>query len=571
MSVELIGQVLLRQTSLTEEDLTHALAMQEAQQEPERIGQLLVEEGAVTQEEVLRALAEQWELPYVEDVPEEQLSRELVADLPFEFLLRHSVVPFTQDGAVAVAMADPLDARGFDAVANAVGRPCRRVVCPPTAVEQALSHCYYQGGASTGPGTAARDQPAGPAGEALAYRTEDLLDLAQRAPIIRLANTILFQAARSRASDIHVEPYEHELKIRFRVDGVLHEQVTRPIKDAAALISRLKIMANLDIAERRLPQDGRSRIRIGDREIDIRVSTIPTAGGERVVLRLLDKAAGRFGLEELGFGPDAEAQFRRLIGLSHGIILLTGPTGSGKTTTLYAALSELNTEERNILTVEDPIEYRLPGIGQMQVQPKIALTFANSLRNLLRQDPDVIMVGEIRDLETAEIAIQAALTGHLVFSTLHTNDSASAVTRLLDMGIEPYLVSSSVVAIMAQRLVRVVCPECSRPYMAAEASLRALGLSPSEAGRRLRRGTGCSDCMQTGYHGRTGLFELLLVDDEVRDMVTDRTGASAIKQRAVERGMRTLRDDGVRKVLAGRTTSEEVLRVTQEEAFSYER
>jgi general secretion pathway protein E len=364
-----------------------------------------------------------------------------------------------------------------------------------------------------------------------------------------------------------VEPYENEVKVRYRIDGVLHDRFRPPRQFAAALISRLKVMANLDIAERRLPQDGRSRIRIGETEVDIRVSTIPTSGGERVVLRLLNKGRGPLGLDQLGFPPDTERRFRPLIHMSHGIVLLTGPTGSGKTTTLYAALSQINTEERNILTVEDPIEYRLPGVGQMEVQPRINLTFANSLRNILRQDPDVIMVGEIRDLETAEIAIRAALTGHLVFSTLHTNDSASAVTRLLDMGIEPYLVSSSVIAIMAQRLVRVICPECRASYTPTPAELATLGLD--DEAPQACRGLGCPYCIQTGYYGRTGVFELLLVDDEVRELITRRPAANVVKQQAIASGMRTLREDGARKVLAGKTTVEEVLRVTQDDVVQY--
>jgi general secretion pathway protein E len=568
MAVELIGQILLRRTPLTEAELDDALGAQQEGHGGERLGQILVERGLVTQQEVLQAFAEQWGIPYLERIPQEQLTHDLVRDLPFEFLLKHALVPFLDgDETVGVAMADPLDVRAFDAVANAVKRPCARVACPAPAVEEALSHCYYQGGGEDQLERAQADELVGDISSIT--QAEDLMDLAQRAPIIRLVNTILFQAARSRASDIHVEPYEHEVKVRFRIDGVLHHRFSQPKQFAAALVSRLKVMAHLDIAERRLPQDGRTGVKIGDKEIDIRVSTIPTSGGERVVLRLLDKAAGRFSLQEIGFAPDTERRFRPLIRMSHGIVLLTGPTGSGKTTTLYAALSEINSEELNILTVEDPIEYQLPGVGQMQVQPKIDLTFANSLRNILRQDPDVIMVGEIRDLETAEIAIRAALTGHLVFSTLHTNDSASAITRLLDMGIEPYLVSSSVVAIMAQRLVRVVCPECKEPYSPSPEVLHLLGGDALRPGGQPHRGRGCSNCINTGYRGRTGLFELLLVDDEIRELITTRVAANLIKQGAVSAGMRTLRDDGIQKALAGETTVEEVIRVSQDDILQY--
>jgi general secretion pathway protein E len=339
-------------------------------------------------------------------------------------------------------------------------------------------------------------------------------------------------------------------------------------------------MANLNIAERRLPQDGQSRIKIGENFVDIRVSVIPTSGGERVVLRLLDKGSGELGLDEIGFGPEVLDMFRNLIRLSHGIILLTGPTGSGKTTTLYAAMSELNCEERNILTVEDPIEYQLPGVGQMQIKPKINLTFANCLRHILRQDPDVIMIGEIRDVETAEIAIQASLTGHLVLSTLHTNDSASAVTRLTDMGIEPYLISSSVVAVMAQRLLRIICPNCKRPYTPDEQMIslwpgfpfckKMAKWGPPENEKasvikgQLYKGIGCENCLDTGYLGRTGIFELLVIDDETRELITKRKGSHIIKNAAIEKGMSTLREDGLCKALAGETTLEEVCRVTQD-------
>jgi general secretion pathway protein E len=327
-------------------------------------------------------------------------------------------------------------------------------------------------------------------------------------------------------------------------------------------------MSNMNIAEKRLPQDGRIKIKMPDREIDLRVSTIPIVHGERVVMRLLDRGSMFYGLEELGFSPEKLDKFNRLIQMSYGIVLVTGPTGSGKSTTLYGALSKINTEDRNILTIEDPVEYQMPGIGQIQVKPKINLTFASGLRHILRQDPDVIMVGEIRDLETAEIAIQASLTGHLVFSTLHTNDSAGAITRLIDMGVEPFLVSSSVIAIMAQRLVRIICPKCKEAYEAPEESLRELGLNPKTLkSRTVFRGKGCESCLGTGYYGRSGLFELLLIDDEIRQLVLDRISSNIIKKKAIEKGMLTLRGDGALKVAAGVTTIEEALRITREEVF----
>ena len=509
---------------------------------------------------------------YLETISPEQLNPELVRKLPLEFLKNQCAIPVVlEDGRIAVALADPLNVEAYDAVAGILAQPCTRVVCPAPEIEKAISRCYYQNASAGVDGERAgvQDSPENSAcfvGTGAQTHAEDLLNIANKAPIIKLVNNIFFQAVHSRASDIHIEPYENEARVRFRIDGVLHDVLTLPKQQVPALLSRLKIMANLNIAERRLPQDGQSRIKIGQDLVDIRVSVIPTLGGERVVLRLLDKGRGELGLSQIGFSHEMLTQFRNLIKVPHGIILLTGPTGSGKTTTLYAALNELNSEERNILTVEDPIEYQLPGIGQMQVKPKINLTFANCLRHILRQDPDVIMVGEIRDLETAQIAIQASLTGHLVLSTLHTNDSASAVTRLIDMGIEPYLISSSVIAVMAQRLLRVICPHCKAPHKPGPEVVSLW----NEAGKasvmegHFFKGPGCDNCLQTGYFGRTGIFELLVIDDDIRDLISKRLPSYIIKQTAIEKGMVMLREDGLHKALAGQTTLEEVCRVTQD-------
>jgi general secretion pathway protein E len=504
----------------------------------------------------------------------EQLSAELMRKLPLEFLKKQRAIPILWDKEEpAVALADPLNLQAYDAIVSVLGRPCRRIVCPVGEIEQAISRCYYLSSGEEGQYLSPDAPPGEPTAQSdwtavsstVQTRAEDLLNIAEKAPAIKLINKILFSAVHSRASDIHIEPYESQVQIRFRVDGVLRNILTLPKSQVAPLLSRVKVMANLNIAEHRLPQDGQSRISIGAELVDIRVSVIPTAGGERVVLRLLDRGRGELKLPEVGFGPELLQTFRRLIGVSHGIILITGPTGSGKTTTLYAALNELNCQERNILTVEDPVEYQLAGIGQMQVRPKIELTFANCLRHILRQDPDIIMIGEIRDRETAEIAIQASLTGHLVLSTLHTNDAASAVTRLTDMGIEPYLISSSVVGVMAQRLVRVICPDCQEPYSppagtVAWSELEQLASGPVE----LAQGRGCEKCLSTGYLGRTGIFELLLIDDPIRQMIVSRAEAHLIKQAAVQKGMATLRQDGLRLALAGTTTVQEVYRVTQD-------
>ncbi|HEY5996841.1 MAG TPA: type II secretion system ATPase GspE [Candidatus Deferrimicrobiaceae bacterium] len=400
--------------------------------------------------------------------------------------------------------------------------------------------------------------------ESTIEETKDLLESPDEAPVIRFVNSLLFRAIRERSSDIHVEPYDRELLVRNRVDGILRTMVTAPRKWHAPVVSRIKVIAGMDIAERRLPQDGRIKIRLGGKEIDIRASIVPTSFGERAVLRLLDRTNLVFGLEDVGLeGPDME-KVSRLLTRANGIILVTGPTGSGKTTTLYGALRRLDSETRNIITIEDPVEYQIQGIGQIQVNPKIQLTFASGLRSILRQDPDVIMVGEIRDAETAEIAIQASLTGHLVLSTLHTNDSASAVTRLVDMGIEPFLVASSLSAVIAQRLVRRLCPHCSTGYEPTAAEWRKLGLYGEPAGT-FRAPAGCEACMQTGYSGRIGLFEILIADDPVRNLILTRSDADGIRDFAVSRGMRTILASGAEKVIAGMTSVEEVLRVTQEQ------
>jgi len=448
-------------------------------------------------------------------------------------------LPVGRDGdAIVVATADPGSIGPLDDVRLLLRQPIRVVVAPGPVIVDAINRIYDQASGSASELMDDLDQERLDLIATDLEEPRDLLESDDEAPIIRLVNSLLFQAAKDRASDIHIEPFERSLTVRFRIDGVLYDILSPPKRFQPIIISRVKIMAGLNIAEKRLPQDGRIRIRLAGKDIDIRVSIVPTAFGERVVMRLLDKSTTVLHLEELGLMGLKHEMVNRLIKQSHGIILTTGPTGSGKTTTLYACLSKINTPDKNIITIEDPIEYQLHGIGQIQVNPKIDLTFAGGLRSILRQDPDVIMVGEIRDLETAEIAIQAALTGHLVFSTLHTNDSFGAMTRLLDMGIEPFLVSSSVIAVMAQRLM----------------------------GRTIYKpGPGCPQCKRTGYRGRSGIHELLVVDDEIRTLVMKNADAATIRRAATARGMTTLREDGADKVVEGLTTVEEILRVTQED------
>ncbi|MHC4436037.1 MAG: GspE/PulE family protein, partial [Planctomycetota bacterium] len=394
--------------------------------------------------------------------------------------------------------------------------------------------------------------------------SDDLLDVVNRPPVIRLVNDILFRALQLRASDIHVHPYEAKIQIRYRIDGILYDTLSLNKNVLPLIISRIKVMAGMDIAERRLPQDGRCSVRLGQREVDLRISTVPTSYGERSVLRLLDKSTGLFGLNELGLCNEDLHKFDSLLNRSHGVIFVTGPTGSGKSTTLYACLNRINSAEKNVITIEDPIEYQLEGISQIQVASKKGMTFATSLRHVLRQDPDVIMIGEVRDIETARMAIQSSLTGHLVFSTLHTNDSAGAVSRLLDLGVEPYLVSSSLIAIIAQRLVRKVCPDCKKSFEPSPHELKELGLDKiDDISEKFFVGTGCERCFQTGYRGRTGIYEMMIIDSEIQNLIYKQESAGTIKRFALNAGLQTLRMDGARKVLAGTTTISEVLRVTQ--------
>jgi general secretion pathway protein E len=475
-------------------------------------------------------------------------------------------VPIRLDeDAVLVAVHDPLDIQPIDDVSALLKAPVEPVLCPEREIIGALNRLYDHD-----PQTATKfiqDLDDAEINHLVSLEPQDILDQDSEAPIIQLVNLILSQAVQDRASDIHIEPFERSLKVRYRIDGVLHEVLSPHKRLQAAVTSRLKIMADLNIAEKRLPQDGRIAIRVRNKDVDIRVSVLPTAFGERIVLRLLDKSDSLISLDDIGFTSAVSSLYARLIRRSHGIILVTGPTGSGKTTTLYATLQRINSPEVNIITVEDPIEYQLDGIGQIQVNARIDLTFANGLRSILRQDPDIIMVGEIRDRETAEIAIQSSLTGHLVFSTLHTNDSASAVTRLLDMGVEPFLISSSVLAMMAQRLVRVLCQHCKEPDEVKLEALKEIGINQEllEAhGGQIYRGRGCEACRSTGYRGRMGIYELLPIDDPIRTLIMQQANAQKIKAAAMERSLKTLLQDGALKVMQGLTTVDELLRVTQE-------
>lgn len=527
----------------------------------------LLQDRGIPEKDLLVAYSQALHLPLQEDIPENTVQPELVHNLSIHFLKAHTLFPLRREDTTAfVAVSDPLDLPALDQLRVLLGvRRIDPVLVPEAEILSAINWAFGQ--VQNGAEHIIQDLDET---ESEAFFNEfedqvsaDLLDETSEAPVIKLVNHILSQAVHYKASDIHIEPYQQELKIRFRMDGVLYDNLSLPKKLHPAVVSRVKILASLNIAEKRIPQDGRINIRIGEREVDLRVSSLPTAFGERLVLRLLEKDVRVLNLQEIGLSLEHVDLFQRLIRISHGIILVTGPTGSGKTTTLYSALSEINTSDKNILTIEDPVEYQLDGIGQMQVNSKIGLSFANGLRSMVRQDPDVILVGEIRDQETAEIAIQAALTGHLVFSTLHTNDSAGAITRLIDMGIEPFLVSSSVQAIMAQRLVRRLCPLCKEAYSPSELEIRELDPGAKGLEGMFFRPVGCDHCLQTGFKGRTGIFEFLRVTETIQSLLLRTSESNQIRQLAVQEGMRTLRQDGVRKVLAGETSIDEVLRVTQ--------
>jgi general secretion pathway protein E len=488
--------------------------------------------------------------------------RPLTDRLSARYLEEHRFIPVRfEDGAVVVAAAESPAPDVLGEIATVFERPVRVVEAPLAEIERAIERVYGATSVSVDEAVEGlRDGDFELVAEG-AESADDLQDLANQAPVIRLVNLILLDALEKRASDVHLDAMPDAMRVRYRVDGVLHEVSTSPKRHQAAVVSRIKVMANLNIAERRLPQDGRIRLRMAEREVDLRVSTIPTVHGETVVLRILDRSAARIGLEHLGMSAGDLERFARLVARPHGILLVTGPTGSGKTTTLYTALSRLNTGERKILTVEDPVEYQLPGVSQVEVHPRIGLTFAAALRSMLRQDPDVIMVGEIRDRETAEIAVQAALTGHLVLSTLHTNDAPSAVTRLLDMGVEDYLVAATVEGIVAQRLVRRVCPDCAAPHRPDAELLARVGLGAQST---LRTGTGCEKCDGTGYRGRLGIYEILMLSDRTRGLIVGRAPLDELRAAARADGMLTLRMDGTAKALQGETTLEEVLRVTSE-------
>jgi len=568
------GEILVRNGLLKESELNSLRAQLK---DDLRVDQLAVQKGIVTEEQVLRALGEELGIDFI-DLAAESVDLSLLKIFPPRFIHRERLFPVSMfDRRLVVAMSDPLDLYPLDEIASITGMHVQPVLALKSEIEKLIKKNLGLG-SETIDGLMAQRATPGEGSiellEELELDGSELSEMAQEPSVIKLVNEILLEAIESRASDIHIESEQDGLSIRYRIDGVLHVQPFPPEihRFQSAIISRLKIMSRLNIAERRLPQDGRIQLKYSGREIDVRVSVIPMIHGEGIVMRLLDKDAMEFSLKGLGMNPRIYDTFSNLIRLPHGIILVTGPTGSGKTTTLYSALTEIKDASTKIITTEDPVEYRLDGISQIQVHTKIGLTFAASLRSILRHDPDIVLVGEIRDLETAENAVQAALTGHLVFSTLHTNDAAGAYTRLIDMGVEPFLVSSCVEAVMAQRLVRRLCPKCAQPYTPDPTELPddfpLNELKNSEAKGQLMRPVGCRDCRQVGYRGRFGIYELLVTTNKVREITGQNATSWEIKKMAMGDGMTTLRQDGWRCAIEGNTSVEEVIRVTKRDDFS---
>jgi general secretion pathway protein E len=560
-----LSERLVERRLLSTEELERVNKLQTEQQSP--LTRLIVELGFLSEEDLLPVLRDHFEIPVMSlrDVPNTILPIELPPGIGDFFKLARMVPVMIDGGELVVATTDPLDVSRLHALELAAGVRVKPVLAREKEIAARIEALYSSSYAPDGGQEAVEHQFEGLGDE---EDVAHLRDMASEVPVIRLVNQMLVRALESRASDVHIEPFENQLKVRYRIDGILHEVESPPRQLKAAVISRLKILAQLNIAERRLPQDGRIKTRLAGKDVDLRIATVPTLYGESVVIRLLERGQIFTELDTLGFPPGPLAHFNEMILKPHGMILVTGPTGSGKTTTLYGALQKINDPGKKIITIEDPVEYQLSGVNQIHVKPQIGLTFANGLRSIVRQDPDVIMVGEIRDAETAEIAVQAALTGHLVFSTLHTNDAAGAISRLLEMGVQDYLLSSSLLGVLAQRLVRRLCPSCRKevPFANIEGLTEELNLREANSLSTVWEATGCSACSGTGYLGRVGIFELLPVTSEICKVISQRADAGVIRNLAVQQGMRLLREDGWDKVRQGLTTLAEVLRVTREES-----
>jgi len=552
-----IGEILLEQKLITQEQLNAALEEQKATKED--IGQILLKKEFITKAILAKALAFQMSLPYVDKIEENMVNTDLIGSIPLKFLRQHMVMPIVIKNQKVVVTSNPRDLQPLDDLALLLKGDVQYAVAAQDVISDAINKYYPLEGSKE-----AMEELKEEEGEIDLEEIEekDILEMAQEAPIVKLVNHILYQAVKEEASDIHIEPYEKELRVRYRIDGVMYQKVLPPKRYQGAIVSRLKIMSNLNIAEKRIPQDGRIQIRVAEKALDIRVSILPCNYGERVVMRLLDKTKGAVDVTKLGLSERDFGILGRIIERPNGIILVTGPTGSGKTTTLYSILGKLNQPDVNLITVEDPVEYTIHGVNQVQVHEKVGLTFAASLRSILRQDPDIVLIGEIRDRETAQIATQAALTGHLVLSTLHTNSAAATITRLIDMGIEPYLIASTLVCIVAQRLVRRLCDKCKKQYQPTPEMLQRIGLTAQTAtGTTFFQPGGCDECLQSGYKGRMPIFEVMEIVDQLRPLIIQGSDASIIRKKAQELGVTFLLDDGIRRIKEGLTTVDEVLSV----------
>ena len=561
---ERLGEILLKHTSLKAEQLD--IALQEQREKGGLLGEILLRNNYILPHEIMKALCIQLGMQFVEDLKPNDIDPNLVSSLPINYAKTKEVIPLYQSedalGTIlTIAVSDPFNPTISEDIQALTGFRVKTVVSTSMRIQDAINRVYERSTAQI-------------VGDIEGEFAEDLdlegpIDILEAteddAPVIKFVNSLLFRAVKEKASDIHIEPFEKELVVRFRIDGVLYDIIRQPKRAHAAISSRVKVMGQLDIAEKRLPQDGRIKIKLAGKDVDIRLSTVPTTHGERVVMRILEQSGTPLELGKLGFSPRSVEAIEKIISKKYGIILVTGPTGSGKSTTLSSCLVILNSPERNIMTVEDPVEYQIQGINQVQVNSKIGLTFASALRAFLRQNPDVIMVGEIRDKETAEIAINASLTGHLVLSTLHTNDAPGSVTRLADMGVEPFMVASSLLGVIAQRLIRRVCVKCREEYTPSEYQLQEMGMREPPVGAIFYRAKGCPTCSNSGYHGRTVIHELMIVDDYIKSLIVKNVDAGILKKAAVERGMITLREDGIAKVLQGHTTIDELFRATHAE------
>lgn len=572
-----LGELLVKMGKVTPDHVQAALRLQK--DKGMRIGDALVELEHTDEASVAEAVAIQLDYPFRKELPLDDVDISLIEQLQLVFCREKTVLPFARgEEAVWVATTDPLAVDVLDEIRMVIGQEVDPIVMPRAALTSVINAAFDRKSRQLGADLDSLEEAETPYAEEAAIDINDLLEAGDddEAPVIRFVNSLFVQSVRERASDIHIEPGEKEIVVRFRIDGVLKQVTSPPKRFASSIVTRIKIMAGLNIAEKRLPQDGRIRIKMAGKDIDIRVATAPMVHGERITMRLLDKSAVLLNIRDIGFSDDDLENLVKLIARPHGIILVTGPTGSGKTTTLYAILSKINSPDINIITIEDPVEYQLKGIGQIQVNSKIDLTFARGLRSIVRQDPDVILIGEMRDQETADIGVQSALTGHLVFSTLHTNDSASAITRLIDIGVEPFLISSSVIAVVAQRLVRVLCNDCKEPYHPDDETLSQLrqikikedlgtaDLPAADDNKiTIYRSAGCPKCFHSGYKGRIGIYEIMVLNESLQNMIMKTHDSHQIKKEAARQGMTSLYDDGIQKVLEGTTTIEEVLRVTQ--------